>query len=299
MKKNLQLIIALVFVLSCFQPAQSQIISDSILIEKNYRSFHFIKPTADTKDFDIVFILHGSGGNGMQMMQPAAKLEDIAASQHVILVYADGYKNYWNECRKASTSVANIENVNEQAFFDAMLCYFSSKYKTNAKRFFAIGLSGGGHMAYKLAMTMPSKCRGISAVAANLPDTSNMDCEAANKPVAVLISNGTNDPINPYNGGNMTINGSSWGTVRSTERSFHYWADLAGYHGEPSIESIPDTVVNNQNITKYTYTKKGTPEVTLFKVIGGGHAFPEDLDIFMESWKFFKREIAREESKTL
>ena len=272
----------------------AQVLQDSILIENNYRSFYFNKPPAGAKNSEIVFVLHGSGGNGLQMMPPAANLERISANEHVLLVYANGYKNFWNECRKAATSLANIENVNEEAFFDGMLKYFHEHYKTNDKRFFVIGLSGGGHMAYKLAMMMPSKCKGISAVVANVPDTTNMDCAGAGKPVAVMISNGTEDGTNPYNGGEMTIGGKPWGAVRSTERSFNYWASLAGYTGKPIVEEVPDTIKNNQTITKYTFIEKSKPAVTLLQVKGGTHTFPQDLDVFLESWKFFKREMERE-----
>jgi polyhydroxybutyrate depolymerase len=289
--------LVLLFAATAGRQTIAQPLSDSVLIEGNYRSFYFNKPADDTKNFEIIFVLHGSGGNGLQMMKPAARLEAISASEHVLLVYANGYKNFWNECRKAATSAANIENINEQAFFEAMLAYFHKNYQTNGNRFFVIGLSGGGHMGYKLAMTLPSKCKGISAVVANLPDTSNMDCEGTNKPVAVLISNGTADQTNPYNGGNMNINGANWGAVRSTERSFHYWSSLAGYTGQPEVQEIPDTVSNHQTITQYTYKADKKPEVTLLKVTGGQHTFPEDIDIFLESWQFFKREIAREKNK--
>ena len=292
MKKNCQRILLIIFC-TFSKLSGAQVIKDSILIEKNYRSFYFNKPLVSTTNFEVIFILHGSGGNGIQMMPPAKKLEEISAKDKVLLVYANGYKNFWNECRMSATSLANTENINEQAFFEGMLAYFHSKYQTNGSRFFVIGLSGGGHMAYKLALTIPSKCKGISAVVANIPDTTNLDCETAGKPVAVLISNGTNDRLNPYNGGTMTINGNSWGEVRSTERSFQYWASLAGYNGTPEVEEIPDSVVNNQTLTRYTYSSKDKPEVTLLKVTGGEHAFPKDIDIFLESWKFFKREIDR------
>jgi polyhydroxybutyrate depolymerase len=282
-----------IFFLYIFVASVAQVMPDSLLIENHFRSFYFDAPKADARDFDIVFVLHGSGGTGLDMVMPAKKLQAISSEQHMLLVYANGYKNFWNECRKAATSEANKIDINEQAFFNGMLSYFHNRYKTNNKRFFVIGLSGGGHMAYKLAMTMPDKCEGISAVVANVPDTTNLDCAAAGKAVAVMISNGTADKTNPYNGGNMTINGSSWGEVRSTERSFHYWASVAGYSGDPLVTEVPDTIKNEQTITRYTYHDKNRPEVTLLKVNGGQHTFPQDLDIFLESLQFFKREIAR------
>jgi polyhydroxybutyrate depolymerase len=149
-------------------------------------------------------------------------------------------------------------------------------------------------MAYKLGMLMPDKFKAISAVAANLPDTLNLDCVETKKPMAVLISNGTKDPLNHYEGGDIIIDGKNWGAVRSTNRTFAYWAGLAGYKGDPITTTLPDRdTANGQSITRYTYRQKDKPEVTLLKVEGGAHAFPRDIDIFVESWQFFKRELAR------
>ncbi len=58
-------------------------------------------------------------------------------------------------------------------------------------------MSGGGHMPYKLALTMPKKIKAVTAVIANLPDTNNLDCIEVKRPIAVMIINGTEDPLNP------------------------------------------------------------------------------------------------------
>lgn len=285
--------IGLILLVISFFDLKGQVITDSIMVKNHYRVFHFNKPGQATKNYNLVFVLHGSGGDGKGMMQPAANLEKVSGKEPFLLVYPDGYKKYWNECRKSATSAANQEDVNEQAFFEGMLGYFTKKYQVNNQQFFAIGLSGGGHMAYKLALTMPNKCKAITAMVANLPDTPNLDCAEAKVPVAVMIINGTKDATNPYAGGEMVVNGNSFGTVRSTDGSFQYWANLAGYKGQPLVVAIrdPDTG-NNQTITRFTFKEKGKPEVTLLKVIGGEHAFPKDVNGFLESWKFFKRQKA-------
>ncbi|MBB1285171.1 poly(3-hydroxybutyrate) depolymerase [Flavisolibacter sp. BT320] len=290
MKSCLCLFLAAV---SFFQ-AYSQVVVDSVLIEGNYRTFRFHQPLQKAKKSNLVFILHGSGGNGEGMMKPAANLQAIAGQENILLVYPDGYKRYWNECRKHATSEANKEDVNEQAFFAAMLRYFAKNYGVNEEGFSGIGLSGGGHMAYKLAMTMPETCRAISAIVANVPDTTNLDCMESKKPVAVIITNGTEDQLNPHGGGKMILGGASWGEVRSTQRSFQYWAGIAGYKGQPVVKLLPDKdTTNKQTITRYTFQQSGKPEVTLLEVNGGGHAFPQDIDVFIESWAFFKREFSR------
>ena len=127
---------------------------------------------------------------------------------------------------------------------------------------------------------------------ANMPTTDNMDCTESKTPIAAMIINGTADPVNPYAGGEMTAAGLTLGNVRSTNESFHYWATLDGYTGEPVKTILPDAEPSNDiTVESYTYRKKGSPEVTLLKVINGKHEFPKDIDLFTETWEFFKRQI--------
>lgn len=270
--------------------AQSQLVSDSILIEGHYRTFHFLKPAQPKAS--LLFVLHGSGGNGRGHRNGAQKLEAIAPSENILMVYPDGYKRYWNECRKTAQSAANREDINENAFFGQMITYFEQKYGIDSKKVFAVGTSGGGHMAYKLAVTMPEKLRAITALIANLPDTNNMDCAEKRMAIPVMIVNGTADRTNPYAGGEVLTNGISLGFVRSTDRTFRYWSELAGYEGEPKKEALPDTdPTDGRTIERYTYKKPGKPEVTLLKVLNGEHNSPRDIDVHLEAWAFFKRQM--------
>ena len=272
----------------------SQLVSDSLMIDGHYRAFHFI-PEGRQSYSDLVFVLHGSGGNGKGMMERTAKMRALAQAENALLVYPDGYKNYWNECRKQANSLANIENINEEDFFKGMIAYFEKRYQINPKNVFAVGSSGGGHMAYKLAITLPHAFRAITALIANLPDEPNMDCPPATVPMPVMIVNGTEDKTNPYGGGAMGAlgNGITLGTVRSTDQTFAFWAGLAGYSGKPKKERLPDLDPSDGKIIeRYTYRKKNKPEVVLLKVIGGQHNYPNDIDVFVEAWQFFKRQKA-------
>jgi polyhydroxybutyrate depolymerase len=136
-------------------------------------------------------------------------------------------------------------------------------------------------------MTMPEKFKAITAIVANLPEANNMDCIEKKTPIAVMIINGTNDLTNPYNGG---ISAKNKGLVVSTEDTFHYWATINGYKGSPSMEKLPDLEPDGKTIEKYTFKQKGSPEVVLLKVINGEHNNPKDIDVFLESWNFFKRQ---------
>lgn len=272
--------------------SSAQLLSDSFLIDNRYRTFHYKKPSPTNSKASLIFILHGSGGSGKQVMNGAKKLEAIGERENILMIYPDGYKNYWNECRKMATSAANLENIDENSFFNKMIDYFVSKYQASANHVFVIGTSGGGHMAYKLAITMPERFKAITAIIANLPDTSNMDCIESKKPMSVMIINGTSDPVNPYQGGEVKISQVKLGQVRSTDETFQYWAALSGYKRQPSKEKLPDTdPADGKTIEKFSYESKGNREVVLLKVINGKHDYPNDIDVYLEAWSFFKRQV--------
>jgi polyhydroxybutyrate depolymerase len=106
-----------------------------------------------------------------------------------------------------------------------------------------------------------------------------------------MIINGTADPLNRYEGGMMQSGNFIMGTVRSTDQTLHYWSSLAGYEGDPVKEHIADNdPADGKTIERYTYKKEGKPEVVLLKVVGGKHDYPNDIDVHVEAWEFFKRQ---------
>jgi len=275
--------------ISCCMAANCQLITDSLLIEGHYRTFQYSKPTAAIDDGSLLFIMHGSGGSSGDMIKRTVQLEAQAAAEKLLVVYPNGYQHYWNECRKYSTALANKEDINENTFFTEMIHYFFAKYSISKAKVYAAGFSGGGHMAYKLALTMPDKIKAIAAVVANMPDSASCDCALANKALPVLIINGTDDNVNPFNGGEMFVNKSSFGVVRSSENTFHYWAGLAGYTGEPTIISFADTdTSDHKTIEGHFFVGGAKPPVVLLKVIGGRHDYPGDIDVYIYAWRFFK-----------
>lgn len=91
-------------------------------------------------------------------------------------------------------------------------------------------VSGGSHMAYRLALEVPEEVPAVTAIGASLPVQEEIDCRPSGKPVSVMIVNGTADPVNPYEGGEVVApTGSHLGQVRSSRRSGEYFARLVGH----------------------------------------------------------------------
>ena len=88
----------------------------------------------------------------------------------------------------------------------------------------------------------------------------------------MVIFNGTNDQINPYNGGLVSLLGNdSRGKVLSSEESYKYWRDLSSYERE-SFKILPERDKNlNSSVTKKNVF--GSRIVALYTLVNGGHIY--------------------------
>jgi polyhydroxybutyrate depolymerase len=275
------------------------------------RSFHYYAPVDLEPDSAVIFVFHGSRGDG-RMMRRATYFEfDRLADEHgFMVVYPDGYRNHWNDCRKSGAYEAKLENVDDAGYVRAMLSFLRKEYRVDPEKVFAVGISNGGHMAYRLALETPALIRGVVAIAASMPADQNLSCEPSNAAVAVMIINGSEDSINPFEGGEVTLLGM-WGTrgeVKSSVASAEYWAALAGHSTEPFEYRYPDAVPEDNSVAIHTvWSGADRPEVGLISVYGGGHTIPHpvaesprflgpvnrDFVAVDDIWRFFERELER------
>jgi polyhydroxybutyrate depolymerase len=185
-----------------------------------------------------------------------------------------------------------------------MVEVFVAEQHANADRVYATGISNGGQLAYRLALESPERVSAVAPVAASLPDDANLDCVKSGKPVAILVLNGTDDPMNPYAGGKVALYGlwAHRGTVLSTGATIDYFAQLAGHRGPPHVVEYPDVAAHDGSRAELrTWNDGPGPDVVLLSVEGGGHTFPHpfhryprfigrtnaDLDAAAEIWRFF------------
>ena len=125
-----------------FIKLNAQVVNDSILIDGHYRTFHFNLPMKNSANANLIFVLHGSGGNGLKAMKSADNLFDIVNKENLLILFPDGYLKNWNECRKNAPAAANVENIDDNTFFSKMIDYCGTKYIINRQKVFAIGTSG-------------------------------------------------------------------------------------------------------------------------------------------------------------
>ncbi len=242
------------------------------------RTWQAYVPATLAENPALLLVLHGSrGGSGAAMRQQSFYAFDLLADKEgFIVIYADGFEQNWNDCRASASYSANTLGVNDVGFFRALVPVLEQRYAIDPSRVYAAGLSSGGQMAYRLGLEAPELVAGIAAIAASLPAPDNLGCTPVGEPVSTLIINGTEDAINPYNGGLVKVGAdSSRGAVLSSVDTAAMWASFAGAPGPSAPEDWPDsnpkdkTTVHSQDWTAANGTR-----VRLITVNGGGHTIP-------------------------
>jgi polyhydroxybutyrate depolymerase len=256
----------------------------------------------------LLLVLHGTGMTGPQMRAATGDEFDRLADAHgFAVIYPTGYKNTWDDCRKTDPTASKQLHVDDIAFFRALVARFHDTHAIDRARVVIMGYSNGAQMAMRTALEAPDMVAAIAAVSANLPIPDNFVCHPSGKPMAVLLMDGTGDPINPFKGGEVKLgkNGSR-GFVHSTDDTARYWAKLAGYVGDPEIDALPHRdPADPTSVTVWDWHEAGKKPVIVFVVNGGGHVVPNshfpavpllgnvtrDVDAPQVIWGFFNNAI--------
>jgi polyhydroxybutyrate depolymerase len=278
---------------------------DSLTWDDLARDYAIYEPAELTGNPALVLVMHGSMGNPQQARSAYAYAFDQLADEHGFLViYPHGFEDHFNGCRRQGPYSAKQQQIDDVGFLRALVARLVVQYDANPGAVFATGISNGGQMALRLALEAPDLVTAVAPVAASLPTTANMDCVASGEPAAVLLMNGTDDPMNPYAGGTVALYGlvGNRGEVLSSQATIQYWAQLAGHTDSPQQRTLADTVSeDNSTIEVLSWVAPGRKPVELYSVIGGGHNVPHpqlrlprllggtnnDIVAAQEMWRFF------------
>jgi polyhydroxybutyrate depolymerase len=219
----------------------------------------------------LVVVMHGSGMNSTQMRRATGYGFERLADEHgFAVVYPNGYEGYWNACNIVGDYSANKLNIDDVEFLTGMADKLITEIGVDRDRVFATGVSRGGHMAFRLALEAPSRFRAVAAVAANVPTPENFKCKPLGQGTSsVMIMNGTKDPLNPFDGGEVKFFGLlKRGRVRSSRESGQYLADLNHITGTPELTS-------EDHVDQVLWRNGSRVEVELLALHGGGHGMPQ------------------------
>ncbi|MEQ8221032.1 MAG: PHB depolymerase family esterase [Candidatus Eremiobacterota bacterium] len=298
----------LLFSLGCHSFASNEKLQQKTFVHDGINRTYWLHipdkySTADT--LPLVMILHGGGkSHGVEFAERTDFLL-LAEKEGFIAIYPDGIDNQWNDGRGKSFR-KNKDNINidDVGFLYELINYSINNLKADPARIYLTGLSNGGMMTLRMGIEHSSTFAAIAPVIANIPV--NISSSVPDSPLSVLIMNGTEDPLVPWNGGSVRVFGKKYGEVLSTEETVEYWVKYNSCNKNPSITELPDKDKNDHSTVKvsvYGGGKEGS-EVILYEITGGGHSFPgssvpdryaivgyknNDITAPEIIWEFFKK----------
>ncbi len=223
----------------------------------------------------LLFHLHGGGGTAKGTAGLTfGRFNALADQEGFIVVYPNAINKNWNDGRKLEGELAWKEDIDDVGFITAIVNEIKQKYNIDESRIFTTGMSNGGFMSSRLLCDRANIFRGGAILTASLSKDYMPKCNPE-KPVAVMVMNGTDDPLVPYNGGQVKVFRKTRGEIVSTDEIMDFWKAENGCEVKQDKVELPDSVDDGTtvSVTKYTNCKEeGT--LVLYTINGGGHTWP-------------------------
>lgn len=249
----------------------------------------------------LVIVLHGGGGTDRGMARlTKRRFHDLADRDGFYVVYPNAVSKMWDfGAGEVSESLAT--RVDDRAYFAALLDHMVLHFPVDSRRVFATGISRGGQASYFLACQFPERIRAIAPVTMPLPEFMRASCRTG-PPVGLAIFNGTDDPLVPYNGGQIRVFNRERGAVLSTAETVYLWLARNRCVAQATDQSRLDSEGDGMVVVRTRWTDCAGAPVALFRVEGGGHTWPSgrqylpaalvgpvnrDIDAAAEIWAFF------------
>lgn len=266
----------------------------------------------------VVLAIHGGSGNAMAMARSTCPMpwrglgkrpEDIEAEgcldrladrERFIVVYPNGTLDPDNPIRNARTwnagggehgyhcasFLACKQNVDDLAYFNALLDDVERRFSVDPARVYATGISNGAAMSYRLGCELADRIAAIAPVAGADQFVTGHACEPS-RPVPLLHIHGTQDSWWLFRGGpngrrgfegkHVSVCESVWGSRRCpederTSSTLQGWAERNG-----CSEGLVETAIEPSRPAAVRIVPKTCPsgaEVELVRLDDGGHTWP-------------------------
>lgn len=275
---------------SCKVPSQSSVPGETHAIEvqgteRTYRSFRPLSGKEATK-VPLVFVFHGGGGDAKQAQEHFG-FDKQARKNNFMVVYPEAIDGHWNDGRNGEKFAAQDAKIDDVAFFRAVLAEVKDQNIVDTDRIYAMGVSNGGMFVQRLAVEETQTFAAVASTISSLPEPLEQDF-APKAPLSVLFMSGTEDPIMPFDGGEVVFHlfggkkkrrwEKSRGRVLPVREAAGLWVSHNKIKAEEQDKLLPDTDTTDEcRIRRRLWQEKSSanPTVVLYEIQGGGHTLPQ------------------------
>jgi len=205
---------------------------------------------------------------GFAVIYPEALRLDPEGPQHFLT-----NPQMW--CAGSGGSDVERSGVDDVEFLRRVIEDASNHLRVNTQRVFMSGFSNGAAMAYRFALAHPGLLAGIAPVSGHYRGPPDATLRV---PVPMIGFFGRQDPLSPFDGGEVDL---PWGrreTRPAALDSARQWASLCG-HPRNALQHV-----EQDGVARWSCGKPGARDEIRFVAIDGlGHVWPGGHRILPES----------------
>jgi polyhydroxybutyrate depolymerase len=233
------------------------------------RSAQVALPVDSPRSTPIAIVLHGGGGTGARIAEITG-LDRALTERGFVALFPDGIAERWNDGRDSDDS----PEVDDVAFILALADEAAQRYGANPSRVCIAGASNGAMLAHHIACTAANRLAAIATAMGTLPATHDR-FGTPSAPLPVLMIHGTDDPIVPYDGGEVRLQRQTFGEVLSVADTAAFWAVHNGCAPRESIGAgVPPDDQGLRVRCDHHPAQAASADVTVYTIEGGGHTWP-------------------------
>lgn len=255
----------------------------------------------------VVIMLHGGGGKAHGAMEETG-WSAKADKENFFVVYPEGVPRdparrasfatnpqRWSEGARRSIVPDAQKQIDDSGFIAALLDEVGTRLRVDPGRIYATGFSNGASMTFRLGRELSARLAAIAPVAGS----DWLDDSVLAYPVPLLYITGTQDPLNPIEGGDIKFGDKPAGRKPPVQTSIEKWVKLLGCAPEPQV------IYDRDGVRGIAYTGgRENAEVVVYTVAGMGHFWPGGMSHLPERiigktsnamkatdviWEFFQR----------
>lgn len=219
----------------------------------------------------LILVLHGVLESGPRMaLTTRHRFDALAADQGFAVAYPSALHRVWN-VGEGPGAAQLLPPRDDLAYLDRVIAEIGTRADTDPDRIFLAGFSQGGILGLSYACKRPGRLAGVAVVGMTLPTMLRDDCtEAPDFPF--LLIHGTDDPIVPFDGGQII---SGWGTdmtLLSHDATLAFFAEQAGCTGVGAV-TTRDALDDGTSVERSDWAGCEVPLAGI-RITGGGHKWP-------------------------
>lgn len=292
----LLVIILLVFLRNNFggDDSEFELIHEGLI--RNYKVH--VPADYDGGELPMVIYLHGGGGNMNAAYLDG--LDEMSDKHGFILAVPEGTGEFKFGNIRASWNGGEWEtgeccgDADDVGFISKMIEEIENNFEINSEKIYVTGISNGGLMANRLGCELADK---ISAIATIAPAGLMSNCNPT-KTISVMNIHGTEDPINPVDGSEPSVN-----LFNTSYKRMNPYQIVDKWKKINNCSNVSIKSYENAGAKCITYNEcVNNSEVELCIIDGMGHTYPSGAQYLPKSivgpvsknisfdqiWKFFE-----------